>query len=77
MSYWRLASGIEVDLVVGNMQLAIEAKSSARIIRDHLKGLRSIVGDHPGVAHRIVVCREPSFSTGRKREGGRSSGYVG
>ena len=32
---------------LGNMQLAIEAKSSARITRDHLKGLRSLVEDHP------------------------------
>lgn len=59
LSYWRVASGIEVDFVLGNMQLAIEAKSSARITRDHLKGLRSLVEDHPHVGRRIVVCREP------------------
>jgi hypothetical protein len=41
------------------MQVAIEAKSSARITRDHLKGLRSLVEDHPRVGRRIVVCREP------------------
>ncbi|MBW2421358.1 MAG: ATP-binding protein [Deltaproteobacteria bacterium] len=41
LSYWRLASGIEVDFVLGDMEIAIEAKSSARITRDHLKGLRS------------------------------------
>ncbi len=57
--YWRLASGIEVDFVIGNMQVAIEAKSGTRITRDHLKGLRSLVEDHPGVKRRIVVCREP------------------
>ena len=59
LSYWRLASGIEVDFVVGDMRLAIEAKSSARITRDHLKGLRSLAEDHPDVKSRIVVCREP------------------
>ncbi len=59
LSYWRLASGIEVDFVLGDMQLAIEAKSSERITRDHLKGLRSLVEDHPGVGRRIVVSREP------------------
>jgi predicted peroxiredoxin len=36
----------------------MEAKSSARITRDHLKGLRSLVEDHPGVGRRIVLCRE-------------------
>ena len=28
LSYWRLASGIEVDFIVNDMQLAIEAKAS-------------------------------------------------
>jgi predicted AAA+ superfamily ATPase len=59
LSYWRLASGVEVDFVLGDMQVALEAKSSTRITRDHLKGLRSLVEDHPRVGRRIVVCREP------------------
>jgi len=59
LCYWRLASGIEVDFVLGDMQLAIEAKSGTRITRDHLKGLRSLVEDQPRVKRRIVVCREP------------------
>ena len=59
LSYWRLASGIEVDFVIGEMAVAIEAKSSAKITRDHLKGLRSLVVDYADVARRIVVCREP------------------
>jgi predicted AAA+ superfamily ATPase len=67
LSYWRLASGIEVDFVLGDMQVAIEAKSSAKITRDHLKGLRSLVEDHPRVQRRMVVCREPRA---RKTEDG-------
>jgi len=63
LSYWRLASGIEVDFVLGDMQAAIEAKSSEGITRDHLRGLRSLVEDHPRVARRIVVCREPRART--------------
>jgi len=55
---WRLASGIEVDFVLGDMQLVIEAKSSDRISRDHLKGLRSLALDHPRAGRRIVVSRE-------------------
>jgi predicted AAA+ superfamily ATPase len=58
LSYWRLASGIEVDFVMGDMKVAIEAKSSERITQDHLKGLRALAGDHPKVGRRIVVCRE-------------------
>lgn len=63
LSYWRLASGIEVDFVLADMQVAIEAKSSERITRDHLKGLRSLAEDHPRVGRRIVVCREPRART--------------
>ena len=59
LSYWRLASGIEVDFVLGDMAVAIEAKSSSRITSDHLKGLRSLAEDHPRVGRRVVVCREP------------------
>ena len=58
LSYWRLASGTEVDFVLGDMEVAIEAKSSERIHRDYLKGLRSLAEDHPGVRRRVVVCRE-------------------
>ena len=67
LSYWRLASGIEVGFVLGDMQVAIEAKSSKRITRDHLRGLRTLVEDHPRVGRRVVVCRE---SRARKTDDG-------
>lgn len=59
LSYWRLAGGTEVDFVVGEMRLAVEAKASERIASRHLKGLRSLVKDHAEVARRLVVCLEP------------------
>lgn len=59
LSYWRLASGIEVDFIVGDMEIAIEAKASAKINSDHLKNLREVVKDHPKLKRRIVVCLEP------------------
>jgi len=59
LAYWRLASGIEVDFVVNDMQLAVEAKASARVTLDHLKGLRHLARDHPRVGRRVVVCLEP------------------
>lgn len=58
LSYWRLAGGTEVDFVVGDMRLAVEAKASGRIVARHLKGMRSLVTDHPAVGRRIVVCLE-------------------
>ena len=58
LSYWRLPSGIEVDFVIGDMQVAIEAKASAMITRNHLKGLRALSAEHPQVQQRIVVSLE-------------------
>lgn len=59
LTYWRLAGGTEVDFILGDMQLAVEAKASNPIVNNHLKGLRSLVKDHPGVGRRVVVCLEP------------------
>jgi len=58
LSYWRLASGIEVDFIVNDMQVAIEAKSARRITSDHLKGLRHLKNDHSRISRRMVVCLE-------------------
>lgn len=59
LSYWRLPSGIEVDFILGDMRLAVEAKASPRITRDHLKGLRTLKEEYPDVQRRIVVSLEP------------------
>ena len=59
LTYWRLAGGTEVDFILGDMRLAVEAKASHRIISNHLKGLRSLVKDHPSVGRRVVACLEP------------------
>ena len=58
LSYWRLAGGTEVDFIVGDMRLAVEAKATGRIVPRHLKGLRSLVTDHPNVGGRVIVCLE-------------------
>lgn len=58
LSYWRLASGIEVDFVVDDMRVAIEAKAAKKVTSTHLKGLRHIRQDHPELTRRLLVCRE-------------------
>jgi len=60
LSYWRLASGIEVDFVVNDVEVAIEAKATAKVTPDHLRGLRALVQDHPRVRRRVVACLEPN-----------------
>jgi len=67
LSYWRLASGTEVDFIVNDMELAIEAKATAKVTADHLRGLRAIKEDQPRVKQRIIVCLE---RTSRRSEDG-------
>ena len=57
-SYWKLASGIEVDFIVNDMQYAIEAKASEKITDNHLKGLRELIKDHKSIKKRIVISLE-------------------
>jgi predicted AAA+ superfamily ATPase len=56
ISYWRLSTGVEVDFIIGDMKIAIEAKSSHRINSDHLKGLKELAREHPKVGKRLLVC---------------------
>ena len=58
LTYWRLASGTEVDFLLDDLSIAIEAKSSENISTQHLKGLRSIAVEYPEIPQRVVVCRE-------------------
>lgn len=58
LSYWRLASGIEVDFVVGDMEAAIEVKATEQAGGRQLAGLQAIAEDHPRVKRRVLVCLE-------------------
>ena len=57
-SYWRLSTGVEVDFIVNDMAVAIEAKATATVTDQHLKGLRELAKDHPEVRQRVVVSLE-------------------
>ena len=57
LTHWRLPSGVEVDFVLGDMALAVDAKASVVIGRHHLKGLRSLATEH-AVRRRVIVCLE-------------------
>lgn len=57
ISYWRTASQIEIDFVLGNNEVAIEIKSSDRINEHHLKGLKSFMEEYK-VKHAILICNE-------------------
>ena len=42
LSYWKTRTGLEVDLIVGDLDLAIEFKATENIKQNHLKGLRAL-----------------------------------
>lgn len=60
LSYWKLLDNkAEVDFIVNDVQVAIEVKSSSKIHRAHLLGLRTLRQDFPKAKRMIVVCLEP------------------
>jgi predicted AAA+ superfamily ATPase len=58
ISYWRTYTGQEVDVVLGDADVAIEIKSSDNIESRHLKGLKTFAQDFPH-ARLIVVSLDP------------------
>lgn len=57
ISYWRTASQIEIDFVLGKHEVAIEVKASNNINSRHLKGLKSFMEEYK-VNHAILICNE-------------------
>ena len=45
LSFWRTSTGMEVDLIVGDMDLAIEFKASTRVDERDTKGLCALMED--------------------------------
>ena len=60
LSYWRLTTGVEVDFIVGDGELAIEVKGKKRITSADAKHLPAFRQDHPEVKKLILVCCEDS-----------------
>ncbi|UCH19788.1 MAG: AAA family ATPase, partial [Deltaproteobacteria bacterium] len=64
ISYWRTSSGFEVDLILGDHEIAIEIKSADLINATHLKGLRKFREEY-SVRRSVLLSLEP---TPRKTE---------
>lgn len=59
ISYWRTAGGVEVDFIINDFDVAIEAKATSRIRSDHLKGLRNLPEEVSSGVRRFIICLEP------------------
>lgn len=46
LHYWRTSSGLEVDFILGDMEVAIEVKSSKRVHETDTKSLLALVASH-------------------------------
>ena len=56
--YWRTSSGLEVDFVLGDMDVAVEVKGSKRIHTGDTRGLRALLEEHQA-RRAVVVSMEP------------------
>lgn len=54
LSYWRTASGYEVDAIIGEGRVAIEIKSSTEVQSRHAHGLKAFSEDFPEAKLYIV-----------------------
>jgi hypothetical protein len=59
LSFWRTSTGLEVDLIIGGLDLAIELKATAAADERHTKGLRALLADQR-VKNAIVMSLDPA-----------------
>ena len=58
ISYWRTASQLEVDFILGDHEVAVETKSTSIVNPRHLKGLKSFAEEYK-VKKSIIVSTDP------------------
>ena len=56
--YWRTASGMEVDFILGDHEVAIEVKGSSEVKPRHIRGLNNFADEYR-VKKLIVVSNDP------------------
>lgn len=57
ITFWRTSAGQEVDFILGEKDLAIEIKGSARVHEGDVRSLVALTDDGP-VKHRVIVSLE-------------------
>jgi uncharacterized protein len=65
LSYWRTVSGHEIDFILGDMQIALEIKSTKRVHEGDLKNMKILRQEHK-VARHIIISFE---DTAKKLDG--------
>jgi predicted AAA+ superfamily ATPase len=57
LSFWRTSQGHEVDLIIGNLDVAIEFKSVKRVRNEDMRGMHALLDEHR-LKRALIVCRE-------------------
>ena len=58
LSYWRTASQLEIDFVLGDHEVAIEVKATDQANHRHLKGLKAFAEEY-NVKKLILISNDP------------------
>jgi len=56
--YWRTASQLEIDFVLGDHEVAIEVKATEQATDRHLRGLKAFTEEYP-VKKAILISNDP------------------
>jgi predicted AAA+ superfamily ATPase len=59
VSFWRTSTGLEVDLLIGRIDAAVEFKATGEVRPQHLKGLAALMEDQK-VGRAFVVSLDPA-----------------
>ena len=60
--FWRTKSGLEVDFILGDGEVAVEAKSASRVDERELQGMRAVIEEY-SPRKAFIVCNEKSPRT--------------
>lgn len=62
--FWRTKSGLEVDFVLGDGEVAVEVKGTSRVDPSDLRSLRAFITDNQP-RRAILVCNERAPASSR------------
>ena len=63
VAFWRTSTGYEVDLIIGEMMIAVEFKAVNGVNSQHLKGLRALKEEHTLKKAIVVSCEKRTRKT--------------
>jgi predicted AAA+ superfamily ATPase len=63
LSFWRTSNGYEVDIIVGNMELAIEIKAKSDVKAHEIPGLQALLNEKQKPDQAIVISMDETKKT--------------